>query len=130
MAQGQFEYFQMRCFVAVAEELNFSRAAVRLNMTQPPLSRQIRLLEERLDLVLLERSNRHVRLTSAGESFYRSALDLLQRSERAVLEARQAERGETGAIALGFVPSGGVSFRAAYCRSHGGRFAQCETDPD
>lgn len=79
-------------------------------MTQPPLSRQIRLLEERLDLVLLERSNRHVRLTSAGESFYRSALDLLQRSERAVLEARQAERGETGAIALGFVPSAAFHF--------------------
>ena len=85
MAHGQFEYFQLRCFVAVAEELNFSRAAERMNMTQPPLSRQIKLLEERLNLVLFDRNNRHVRLTSAGDSFYRSAVDIIQRSEHAVL---------------------------------------------
>ena len=50
MAHGQFEYFQLRCFVAVAEELNFSRAAERMNMTQPPLSRQFQLFEERLSI--------------------------------------------------------------------------------
>jgi DNA-binding transcriptional LysR family regulator len=110
MAQGQFEYFQMRCFVAVAEELSFRRAADRMNMTQPPLSRQVKILEDRVNLRLLERSNRHVRLTSAGESFYRSALDIIQRSEHAVLNARQAERGETGSIALGFVPSAAFKF--------------------
>ncbi len=110
MAQGQFEYFQMRCFVAVAEELNFRRAAERMNMTQPPLSRQIKLLEQRINLTLFERNNRHVRLTSAGESFYHSAVDIIQRSEHAVLNARQAERGETGAIALGFVPSAAFQF--------------------
>ena len=110
MAKGQFEYFQMRCFVAVAEELNFRRAADRMNMTQPPLSRQIKLLEERLGLALFERSNRHVRLTPAGENFYGSAIDIIQRSEHAVLNARQAERGETGAIALGFVPSAAFKF--------------------
>lgn len=110
MAQGQFEYFQMRCFVAVAEELSFRRAADRMNMTQPPLSRQIKILEERVNLTLLERSNRHVRLTSAGESFYHSAIDIIQRSEHAVLNARQAERGETGSIAIGFVPSAAFKF--------------------
>ena len=110
MKQGQFEYFQMRCFVAVVEELNFRRAAERMNMTQPPLSRQIKLLEERLNLTLLERSNRRVRLTSAGESFYHSAVDIIQRSEHAVLNARQAERGDAGAIALGFVPSAAFKF--------------------
>lgn len=110
MAQGQFEYFQMRCFVAVAEELSFRRAAERLNMTQPPLSRQIQILEDRVGLKLLERSNRHVRLTPAGVNFYQSALDILQRSEQAVLNARQAERGETGTIALGFVPSAAFHF--------------------
>lgn len=110
MAQGQFEYFQMRCFVAVAEELSFRRAAARLNMTQPPLSRQIKILEERVNLRLLERSNKRVRLTSAGESFYQSAVDIIQRSEHAVLNARQAERGETGHIALGFVPSAAFKF--------------------
>jgi len=110
MAQGQFEYFQMRCFVAVAEELSFSRAAERMNMTQPPLSRQIKILEERMNLRLFERNNRHVRLTSAGASFYQSAVDIIQRSEHAVLNARQAERGETGSIALGFVPSAAFKF--------------------
>ena len=110
MSLGQFEYFQMRCFVAVAEELSFRRAADRMNMTQPPLSRQVKLLEERINLRLLERSNRHVRLTSAGESFYQSAIDILQRSEHAVLNARQAERGETGSIAFGFVPSAAFKF--------------------
>lgn len=110
MAQGPFEYFQMRCFVAVAEELSFRRAADRLNMTQPPLSRQIKILEDRVNLTLLERSNRHVRLTSAGESFYQSAIDIIQRSEQAVLNARQAERGETGSVALGFVPSAAFRF--------------------
>lgn len=116
MAHGQFEYFQMRCFVAVAEELNFRRAADRMNMTQPPLSRQVKILEERVNLKLLERSNRHVRLTSAGESFYRSAVDIIQRTEHAVLNARQAERGETGSIALGFVPSAAFQFMPLIAR--------------
>lgn len=108
--RGQFEFFQMRCFVAVAEELSFRQAADRLNMTQPPLSRQIKLLEERLNLTLFERSNRHVRLTPAGASFYESAIDIIQRSEHAILNARQAERGEFGNIALGFVPSAAMKF--------------------
>lgn len=110
MAGFRFEFHQLRCFVAVAEELNFSRAADRLNMTQPPLSRQIRLLEEGLGLTLLERSTRTVRLTMAGESFLASAVDLLQRAEYATLLARQAERGEVGSVALGFVPSAALTF--------------------
>ncbi len=110
MTSGRFELYQLRCFVAVAEELSFRRGAERLSMTQPPLSRQIKLLEESIGLTLLERNNRSVRLTSAGNSFLISATDLLQRAEHAVLAARQAERGEMGAIAMGFVPSAGVEF--------------------
>jgi DNA-binding transcriptional LysR family regulator len=105
-----FEFFQLRCFLAVAEELNFRRAAERLNMTQPPLSRQIRLLEERVGVTLFERTNRRVRLTSAGEDFFANAVDILQRAERAVLTARQAERGEIGTVAMGFVPSAALEF--------------------
>ncbi len=110
MSVSRYEFFQLRCFVAVAEELNFRRAAERLHMTQPPLSRQIKLLEHAVGLTLLDRNNRQVRLTSAGESFYDSASDLLQRAEHAVLKARQAARGEAGAIALGFVPSAALEF--------------------
>jgi DNA-binding transcriptional LysR family regulator len=110
MAKTPFEFFQLRCFVTVAEELNFSRAAQRLNMTQPPLSRQIRLLEEGIGLTLLERNTRTVRLTPAGAMFRASAIDLMERSEQAILNARQAERGEAGAIRIGFVPSAALEF--------------------
>ncbi len=110
MATGQFEFFQLRCFVAVAEELNFRRAAERMHMTQPPLSRQIKLLEHALGLLLFERTNRQVSLTPAGATFLVNATDILQRAEYAALSAKQAERGEVGAIAMGFVPSAALEF--------------------
>ncbi|WP_425098701.1 LysR family transcriptional regulator [Tropicibacter sp. S64] len=110
MLKTPFELYQLRCFIAVAEDLNFTRAAARLNMTQPPLSRQIRLLEEALGLALLERTNRTVRLTAAGVSLLASATDLLQRAEHAVLKAQQAARGEAGAVRMGFVPSAALEF--------------------
>ena len=78
-----FELSQLRCFVAVAEELHFGRAALRLNMTQPPLSRQIQILERVLDVTLLERSNRAVRLTPAGQRFLTDARHLLKLAESA-----------------------------------------------
>lgn len=110
MTRSRFELHQLHCFVAVSEELNFRKAAERLNLTQPPLSRQIRLLEQAVGMQLLERTNRVVRLTPAGQSFLDSAVDLLQRAERAVLRARQAERGEVGTIEMGFVPSAALEF--------------------
>ena len=110
MAKSVFEFFQLRCFVTVAEELNFRRAAARLNMTQPPLSRQINLLEKAIGLTLLERGNRVVRITPAGEVFRTAAIEMLERAESAVLAARQAARGEAGAVTLGFVPSAALEF--------------------
>lgn len=110
MATGNFELHQLRCFVAVAHELNFRRAADHLNMTQPPLSRQIKLLEHCLGFALFERNNRNVRLTPGGRSLLASALDILQRSEHAVMKARQASQGVAGEIKMGFVPSSAFSF--------------------
>lgn len=64
-----FELSQLRCFTTVATELNFRRAAERLNMTQPPLSRQIQILEHNLGVELFTRSTRSVALTAAGRAF-------------------------------------------------------------
>jgi DNA-binding transcriptional LysR family regulator len=87
-----FQLSQLRCFVAVATELHFGRAAVLLNMTQPPLTRQIQLLEHELGVRLLERAGGTVRLTLAGGTFLREAEDILRRSQAATLAARRAMR--------------------------------------
>ena len=92
----------MRCFVAAAEELHFGRAALRLHMTQPPLSRQIQMLERSLGIVLLERNNRGVRLTAAGRGFLRDARHILAFSEQAGTSARRLASGEVGRLTLGF----------------------------
>ncbi|MCD5974785.1 LysR family transcriptional regulator [Pseudomonas quasicaspiana] len=96
------ELHQLRCFVAAAEELHFGRAATRLHMTQPPLSRQIQLLERSLGIVLLERNNRGVRLTAAGRGFLRDARHILTFSEQAGNSARRLASGEVGRLTLGF----------------------------
>jgi DNA-binding transcriptional LysR family regulator len=105
-----FEFSQLRCFVAVAEELHFHRAAARLNMTQPPLSRQIQLLEQKLGVVLLLRGNRSVRLTAAGAAFLGDARRLLQMAEGAALHARRIAQGQMGQITIGFTAASGYGF--------------------
>lgn len=102
-----FEISQIRCFVAVAEELHFGRAAERLNMTQPPLSRQIRLLEHHVGTPLLERTSRVVRLTAAGKTFLPEAARILRLASEAALAARRTARGERGTLAIGFTATYG-----------------------
>lgn len=96
------ELHQLRCFVAVAEELHFGRAAARLHMTQPPLSRQLQLLEHKLGVLLLERNNRQARLTPAGQSFLEDARHILQIADQATQSARRIAHGEAGRLTLGF----------------------------
>jgi DNA-binding transcriptional LysR family regulator len=93
----------------VAEELHFGRAAKRLFMTQPPLSRQIQMLERSLGVTLLERSNRQVRLTIAGQHFLSDARHVLSYTERAGTSARRMAQGETGQLHLGFTAVSGYS---------------------
>ena len=98
------ELRQLRYFVAVAEERNFTRAAERLNMTQPPLSRQIQQIEDSVGLALFERGARPLKLTEAGRVFYVQAKRLLEESDELLpLTRRLAQLAER--IVIGFVPS-------------------------
>jgi len=99
------ELRHLRYFVAVAEELHFRRAAERLHMSQPPLSQQIRQLEEEVGATLLTRSQRKVELTAAGAAFLVRAREILDAVEDAARQARRVQRGEVGRLAVGFVGS-------------------------
>lgn len=98
---------QLRCFVAAATELNFRRAAALLNMTQPPLSRQIQLLEDNLDVKLFERIGRTVKLTAAGSAFLADAHRLLDLAEQAEDNVKRASKGKTGRVRIGFTGAAG-----------------------
>jgi DNA-binding transcriptional LysR family regulator len=105
-----FELSQLRCFVAAADELHFGRAAARLNMTQPPLSRQIQLLERAVGAALLERTSRSVRVTPAGRAFLVEARRILKLSESAALKAWRIAAGKAGSLSIGFTAAAGYNF--------------------
>ena len=94
---------RLRYFVAVAEELHFGRAARRLNLSQPPLSVQIRTLEREIGAPLLIRTQRRVELTEAGRVLLEEARRLLGQAEAAVVHARRAAQGAVGRLTIGFV---------------------------
>jgi DNA-binding transcriptional LysR family regulator len=94
---------RFECFVAVAEELHFGRAATRLNMSQPPLSLQIKALERELGVKLFHRTSKSVRLTPAGDALLPEARGTLESSARAFETVRRARTGEAGRLTLGFV---------------------------
>ncbi len=100
---SEFTIRELECFQMVADELSFTRAADRLRLAQPPLSRHIRNLEEKLGLELFDRTKRQVSLTRAGEAFRVEAGQILVSVSRAADSARRASRGETGQLRIGFV---------------------------
>ena len=99
------ELRHLRYFIAVAEELNFTRAAERLHIAQPPLSQQIQHLEAELGFQLFRRTKRTVHLTAAGQVFFEEAGKILQQVDRAIQLGRQTSRGELGQLTIGFVSS-------------------------
>ena len=111
------ELRHLRYFVAVAEELSFGRAASRLAMAQPPLSRQIRALEDEIGVRLLSRTKRQVMLTDAGRSFLEGARSALLQAARAIDQARRATHGEEGTLSIGFAPSAEVALMPALVRA-------------
>ena len=112
----------LKCFAMVAEELHFGRAAARLFMTQPPLSQNIRRLEAQLEVPLLERNTRSVRLTAAGEELKRRIAILEREMAATRLAVSRVHRGEQGHLCIGLTPSAAYSafssclytFRQAY----------------
>lgn len=99
------ELRHLRYFVVVAEEENVSRAALKLHVSQPALSRQIRDLEDELGFLLLERTAKSVRLTDAGRTFLIEARAVLQRAGEAVKAARAVAEAGRGEIHVGYAPS-------------------------
>ena len=99
------ELRHLRYFVAVADELHFGRAAQRLFIAQPPLSQQIRQLEEELEVELFVRTSRKVALTEAGQAFLKEARAILAQVDHAKLLAQRTAKGEVGELSLGFTNS-------------------------
>jgi DNA-binding transcriptional LysR family regulator len=105
-----YDLKQLRCFVTVGEDLHFGHAAKRLNMTQPPLSRQIQMLEYTLNLQLLQRTSRSVQLTPAGRAFLADARRILVLMDNAASAAQRISKGDAGLIKLGFTAASSYSF--------------------
>lgn len=99
------ELRHLRYFIAVAEELHFGRAAARLNISQPPLSQQIQILEQQVGARLLARTNRSVSLTAAGKQFLADSRQVLSLVNDAAARAERLHLGETGELRLGFTSS-------------------------
>ncbi|WP_345247544.1 LysR family transcriptional regulator [Pigmentiphaga soli] len=103
------ELKRIRYFLAVAEELHFGRAAARLNMSQPPLSEQIRLMEEDTGIRLFDRSTQGVRLTAAGSVLYDAVRRGVQIMDLGVHSARLVAAGQGGRLVIGFVSSASIT---------------------
>ena len=116
------ELRHLRYFVAVAEELNFRRAAERLHLAQPALSSQIKALEEELDVRLFERTTRVVRLTQAGRLFLNEARGVLGAAAQAEQLARKAEHGIVGTLRVGVIAPAASPWLARALRHFHQRF--------
>jgi DNA-binding transcriptional LysR family regulator len=111
------ELRHLRYFMAVAEELHFGRAAEKLHMAQPPLSQQIRQLENELGFQLFYRTKRSVALTEAGQVFLGDCQRLFRQLEQAIQTGRQVSRGELGQLVIGFVSSAAYNVLPEILRS-------------
>ncbi len=120
------ELRHLRYFIAVAEELHFGRAADRLHIAQPPLSLQIRQLEEEIGARLFERNKRRVALTAAGEVFLREALKTMAQIEEAVSQAQRASRGEVGQLVIGFIQSAAINVLPGILQTFRDRFPEVD----
>jgi DNA-binding transcriptional LysR family regulator len=117
-----------RQFVAVAEELHFGRAALRLHMTQPPLTQAIANLERQLGVKLFDRTKRSVQITAAGESLLPQARELLARAQSLPVHARAAAHGGAGRLRLAFVSTVGFGLLPQWVRGFRSLYPQVECE--
>src|ERR1700741_41170 len=120
------ELRHLRYFIAVAEELHFSRAAERLHIAQPPLSQQIRKLEQYIGHPLFIRNSRTVALTQAGEALLERSRYLLRRLDDDLETVRRVGRGEIGTLTVGFIGSAMLTALPALIGSYRKRFAKVD----
>ena len=120
------ELRHLRYFVTVAEELHFGRAAKRLHMAQPPLSQQIRQLEEQLGIALFHRTSHHVALTEAGAVFLNEVRRLLAQLEESCRTVQCVGRGEVGSLRLGFIDSAVYDVLPILLQAYHARFPDVE----
>jgi DNA-binding transcriptional LysR family regulator len=120
------ELRHLRYFLAVAEELNFGRAAERLNITQPSLSRQIQNLEKELKIILFERNQRQIKLTSPGQMFLTEVEQILLRFDQGIQIIKRVSRGEIGQLTVGFQGSSVYDIIPISIKSFRDRFPDVE----
>lgn len=113
----EIELRHLRSFLAVADHLNFHRAAAALHLTQPALSRQIKQLEEAVGCPLFQRNTKQTSLTAAGHYFRRHAAGLLESTTRLVRETREASEGKRGSLGLGYTEAVMASFLPGLLRT-------------
>lgn len=118
----------MRYFVAVAEELSFTRAALRLHMAQPPLSRAVKNLEKQLGVSLFDRTTRRVELTSAGRLLLEEARTTIDRFDNALARAAQAGRIEDNTLRVGFRPAASLPLLEPVVREFRARYPQVRVE--
>ena len=124
----RMELRHLRYFLAVAEELHFGRAAARVRIAQPPLSQQVRQLEQELGVALFNRTKRRVELTPAGRAFLDHARAILAETERAKRVAQRAGRGEIGRLAIGYASSADLDILPRVLRIWRERFPDVELE--
>jgi DNA-binding transcriptional LysR family regulator len=122
----QLDSRRLGYFLAVAEELNFHRAAEKLHMSQPPLSNQIKRMEEELGVKLFKRSGRGVELTAAGQLMVGEAERLMSQIEQTQSLVQRAGRGQVGQLRVGFTPSVANELLPPILHEFGGSFPEVE----
>lgn len=120
------EFRQIHYFLMIAEELSFSQAARRLNMAQPPLTRQIRQLEQELGVQLFKRNSRQVELTEVGNVFVEEARCILEQVEQSIEITQRASRGEIGRLVIAFEGSSAYDVIPASLKTYRERFPDVE----